>query len=175
MEKFLNIGGKSGNSDKRSEEPQQKVVPSNNSNKNPIWQYFCLLETDNSKATCHLCGSNLSLGSIKPKNQTTTNIKNHLKSKHLNEFTKFIKNMEDMKSKAEKRIRDMDCKELPHSVKNKKQKVEMFQQTIPGYVAETEEWDIHSNKAQEIHKDIFIMLVDDMQPWSMVCSTFAII
>ena len=58
---------------------------------------------------------------------------------------------------------------------NKKQKSEMFQQTIPRYVAETEEWDIHSNKAQEIHKDIFIMLVDDMQLWSMVCSTFAII
>ena len=58
---------------------------------------------------------------------------------------------------------------------NKKQKSEMFQQTIPDFVAETEEWDIHSNKAQEIHKDIFIMLVDDMQPWSIVCSTFAII
>jgi hypothetical protein len=58
--------------------------------KSPIWQYFCLLETDNSKATCHLCGSNLSLGSNKPKNQTTTNIKNHLKSKHLTEFTNFL-------------------------------------------------------------------------------------
>ena len=91
MEKFLNNGGKSGNSDKRSEPPQQNVVPSNNSNKkSPIWQYLCLLETDNSKATCHLCGSNLSLGSNKPKNQTTTNIKNHLKSKHLTEFTNFL-------------------------------------------------------------------------------------
>ena len=58
---------------------------------------------------------------------------------------------------------------------NKKQKSEMFQQTILGYVAETKEWDIHNNKAQEIHKDIFVMLVDDMQPRSMVCSTFAII
>ena len=51
----------------------------------------------------------------------------------------------------------------------------MFQQTFLGYVAETKEWDIHSNEAQEIHKDIFIMLVDDMQPWSIVSSTFAII
>ena len=58
---------------------------------------------------------------------------------------------------------------------NKKQKSKMFQQTIMGYVAEKKEWDIHSFKAQEIHKDIFIMLVDDMQPWSIVCSTFAII
>ena len=58
---------------------------------------------------------------------------------------------------------------------NKKQKSEMFQQAIPEYVAKTEEWDIHSNKAQEIHKDIFIMLVDNMQPWSIVCSTLAII
>ena len=58
---------------------------------------------------------------------------------------------------------------------NKKQKSEMFQQTIPDFVAETEEWDIYSNKAQEIHKDVFVMLVDDMQPWSMICSTFAIV
>merc|ERR1712051_682609 len=51
-----------------------------------------------------------------------------------------------------------------HTVKkmtNKKQKSEMFQQAIPEYVAKTEEWDIHSNKAQEIHKDIYIMLVDE--------------
>ena len=58
---------------------------------------------------------------------------------------------------------------------NKKQKNEMFQQTIPDFVAETEEWDIYSNKAQEIHKDVFVMLVDDMQPWSMIISTFAIV
>ena len=58
---------------------------------------------------------------------------------------------------------------------NKKQKSEMFQRIIMEYVAETKELDIHSNKGQEIHKDIFIMLVDDMQPWSIVCSTFAII
>ena len=54
---------------------------------------------------------------------------------------------------------------------NKKQKSEIIQQTIPDFVAETKEWDIYSNKAQEIHKDVFVMLVDDMQPWSMICST----
>ena len=45
------------------------------------------------------CGGTYSLGSDKPKYQSTTNIKNHLKSKHANEFQKFNKLIEKKPSK----------------------------------------------------------------------------
>ena len=54
--------------------------------KNPIWNYFTMTEYDKSKVNCNICGGIYSLGSDKPKNQTTGNIKNHLKTKHHNDL-----------------------------------------------------------------------------------------
>ena len=48
--------------------------------KGPIWTHFCQSNSDSSKAICNHCGGAYSLGSDKPKNQTTTNLKTNLKS-----------------------------------------------------------------------------------------------
>ena len=75
-----------------------KIVASESSKyKPPIWRYFTISEKDKSKAICNSCGGTLSLGSEKPKFQTTGNIKNHLKSKHQNQFLEFNKITEDSK------------------------------------------------------------------------------
>ena len=108
------------------------------------------------------------MGSDKPKIQTTTNLKNHLKAKHFNEFKKFLDNCDAAKEKKEKRIREEDCDSIPTSVKNKKQKTDMFQQTIPGYTETVKVWDINSSKGKQFHRDIFEFLVEDMHPWSTV-------
>ena len=109
-----------------------------------------------------------SLGSDKPKNQTTTNLKAHLRSKHSNQFAIFTKTLEEAKIRNEKRIRENDCDTIPTSVANKKQKIDLFQQTISGYVESVKLWDINSPKAQEFHRDVFEYLVEDMNPWSTV-------
>ena len=44
---------------------------------------------EKNKAVCKICGGVLSLGTEKPKLQTTTGLKLHLKCKHQNEFCKF--------------------------------------------------------------------------------------
>ena len=44
------------------------------------------------------CGESKSLGSASPKYQTTANLKKHLKSKHSETFTKYLKNEEELKS-----------------------------------------------------------------------------
>ena len=41
-----------------------------------------------SRAICNFCGDDYSMGSDKPKLQTSTNLKNHLKSMHENEYLK---------------------------------------------------------------------------------------
>ena len=137
-------------------------------NKNPIWKYFTVLESDKSKAKFNLCSGTYSLGSDKPKLRTTTNIRDHLKRKHLNEFLKFNKSLEDSKVRKEKRSREIDTESLPSSVQNKKQKLSIFQQTIPAFIESTKIWDINDPKSLEMHKDVFEFLVEDMHPWSMV-------
>ena len=108
------------------------------------------------------------MGSDKPKTQTTTNLKNHLKSKHHNEFRKYLDICDAAKEKKEKRTREEDCDSIPTSVKNKKQKTDMFQQTIPGYAETVKIWDINSSKGKQFHRDIFEFLVEDMHAWSTV-------
>ena len=58
----------------------------NSEKKAPIWQFFVQSDKEENKAVCKLCGGAFSLGSGKPKLQTTTGLKLHLKSKHHNEF-----------------------------------------------------------------------------------------
>ena len=95
-------------------------------------------------------------------------MKTHLKAKHHTEFSKYTKFLEDLKVRNEKRVRESDCDTIPTSVGNKKQKIELFQQTISGFTENTKIWDVNSSKAKEFHKDVFEYLVEDMIPWSTV-------
>ena len=62
--------------------------------KGPIWSHFSISESDKSKAICNYCLGAYSLGSEKPKYQTSSNLKGHLKSKHTSEYLKFKKTKE---------------------------------------------------------------------------------
>ena len=69
------------------------------------------------------------MGSDKPKYQTTTNLKVHLRSKHTSEFLKLNRTVEESKIRNEERSRENDCDQIPTPVSNKRQKVELFQKT----------------------------------------------
>ena len=81
--------------------------------KAPIWSHFAPSKSDKSKAICNHCGGVYSLGSDKPKNQTTINLKAHLRSIHSNQFAIFTKTLEEAKIRNEKRIRENDCDTIP--------------------------------------------------------------
>lgn len=51
-----------------------------------VWRYFEKLEIDRSKAVCMECNRMVSLGSDKPKFQTTSGLRSHLKSRHQDKF-----------------------------------------------------------------------------------------
>ena len=95
-------------------------------------------------------------------------MKAHLRAKHHEEFSKYTKILDETKLKNEKRLRENDCDTIPNSATNKKQKTELFQQIIPGYVDSIKHWDINTSKAQELHRDVFEFLVENMHPWSTV-------
>ena len=67
--------------------------------KSPIFNYFKVLESDKRRAECDLCGQNFSLGSEKPKFQSTSTIKNHLRTKHQDEYSKFLQEFNESKDK----------------------------------------------------------------------------
>ena len=81
--------------------------PKRSDKKNLIWDYFIQSDKDLSKALCNLCGGVYSMGSDKPKIQTTTNLKNHLKAKHFlslrNSWTIVMLLKKRKKNKLEKR------------------------------------------------------------------------
>ena len=69
----------------------------------PIWNHFTLCEKNSARAVCQKCGESKSLGSDIPKKQTTANLKNHLKTKHLDQYNKFLKSEQDLKNKKRPR------------------------------------------------------------------------
>ena len=61
----------------------------------PIWDFFQKVDTDASKAQCLQCCKLFSLGSDKPKFQTTSGLKGHLATCHKDAHTKYMKRMMD--------------------------------------------------------------------------------
>jgi len=57
---------------------------------NPIWNFFEKLECDRSRALCQECGNTLSLGSDKPKRQSVTGLKGHLRTHHKTKYKLFL-------------------------------------------------------------------------------------
>ena len=56
--------------------------------RSPIWNYFTVNE-DAHYAVCNVCQISISLGGKNTKTFNTTNIMQHLKSKHIDEFKKY--------------------------------------------------------------------------------------
>ena len=57
---------------------------------------------------------------------------------------------------------------LLFDINSKKQRIELLQSTIPGWVETSSKIDTNSEKGQKFHKSIFEMIILDLQPWSVV-------
>lgn len=130
---------------------------------NPIWNIFNVCSENLSRAECKLCGKTISVGSDKPKLRTTTNLKGHMKGKHLNKYL-------ELESKK-KTIEEEKGESNIFHITNKRARTDMYQSTIPEYVANVETWDFSSDKAQKLHRAVFDMLMVDLEPWNMVNHT----
>ena len=56
-------------------------------------------------------------------------------------------------------------------VKNKKQRLETFQKTIPNWIESNEKWDFNHPSAQKLHKSVFEMCIIDLKGWDEINST----
>jgi hypothetical protein len=114
----------------------------------PIWNYFKLLESDKSKATCDCCGINLSVVSDKPSLQSTSSIKRHLKRKHPKEFSKFL---EEMNESSDARSNKKGGRSMPKPITNKSKKDNLpDQQNQTELIENTEASDFKSEVLQNV-------------------------
>ena len=140
----------------------------------PLWAYFDVSATDNSKAKCKLCPTLVSRGNVNPSKMTTKNLNYHLKKDHPVEF-KLVEKMRTNKSSnssishgsgAESSSSIME--ENVKSLRTQQQRTAAFQATIPAWVESQTILPFRSDKAQKIHKSIFEMMMSDCQPFTIV-------
>ena len=129
----------------------------------PIWQFFEKSVADPSFAVCKVdnCKSKVSRGSKEPSKMTNTNLVNHLLRNHKDIYDKF---KEKDKENNEKRKVDEDARAT--ILKNKKQKFEYFQQTLPETVLSHVVWKKDNPHAKEGHKRVLLMIIQDLRPYS---------
>ena len=64
-------------------------TPSLKVSRNPLWNFFEKLECDRRRALCKQCGNTYSLGSDKPKLQSLSGLKYHLRVHHNDEYEQY--------------------------------------------------------------------------------------
>lgn len=78
--------------------------------KSIIWQFFTLAE--NTKfAKCKKCGRDVSRGGTTAMTYNTTNLVNHLKKKHADEYEQYSKSSTENESKATRERRQLSIEE----------------------------------------------------------------
>ena len=113
----------------------------------------------------------ISRGSSNPREMTTSTLREHLKIVHPevdingNDQTPGAAggNVTDAESRGSSKRSGTMAK--LYELCPKKNRGELFQSTIPGWVESKTELDFHGAKAQRFHKSIFEMLVLDLAPF----------
>lgn len=122
-----------------------------------VWKYF---EKKADKAACKICKKHLSLGSLAPKKQTTTNIKNHLKTIHRKEWEEFVAEQAEFENaaKQKKLKRPQSCDAIP------------AQPTLPEVLerSHVDLWPDDHPVSLQIDKSIMELIAVDMLPYNIV-------
>ena len=120
--------------------------------RSPIWKYFVICETDNSKAECTLCKTVISRGGSSAKNYSTSAMNNHLRNKHADKYEVMTA---DKRAKAD--VKADTSSPAQH-----------IQPTLSAFAAKTRKWAIDSLEARRVHEAIGRMIAVDVQPYSVV-------
>lgn len=117
--------------------------------KSAIWAYFTI-KSDTHFAECNICKAEVSRGGKSTRTFNTTNIVNHLKAKHHDEYQEY------------ERERAAEVKGAELQTASKRQQLLEETKLTP------KRWDINSPSAQKITKKIGEMIALDNQPLSLV-------
>lgn len=124
------------------------------SRKSPVWQYFDISLTNQSKAVCKICTTGLSRG-LTAKQFSTTPLINHLKHKHPDQFDEFTKKKESKPASDERRI-----VKAVHKTKVQPTLHE-FEKASKPWSRDDENWVLNTRRLAE-------MIATDMEPYSIV-------
>ena len=134
--------------------------------KSSVWDFFKVLKNNVSKAQCLLCTQSkvvVSRGGTKPKQFTTTNLRNHIRNKHPLEFQALSAKDEE---KALKRAHEVA--EHHGETSGSARKALKNQMSIQTSFDKARVWDINSGPAKKITQLIGEMMALDNQPFLMV-------
>ena len=113
---------------------------------NGVWEYFAINATDKSKVSCSICETVVSRGGKAAKSYNTTNLRNHLETKHPEEYRR-LEAKEQEASKAKGGVRQM---------------------TMAESIEKAQPYAFDHPRAQEIHKHIGEMIAVDSEPFILV-------
>ncbi len=133
--------------------------------KSSVWDFFKVLENDVSKAQCLLCTQSkvvVSRGGTKSKQFTTTNLRNHIRSKHPLDFPALSAKDEE---KAQKRAHEVAARHGETS--GTARKALKDQMSIQTSFDRARVWDINSGPVKKITQLIGEMMALDNQPFLM--------
>ena len=125
-----------------------------------VWRFFTVDPDHPKYAKCALCETKVSVGSEDPRYRCTSSLTRHLNRIHPDEMA------EEMKT-TKKRPADDEPVQI-FNLKSKKQRTDMFQQTIPQFVESKMKLPFNSSKAQGFHKSIFEMMIIDTKSKDMI-------
>ena len=110
----------------------------------PIWDFFEKNLLDPSTVACKKCKVKVSRGNKDPRKMTNSNMVSHLRNKHKDLMDKF-KEKDKENNERKRKSEDEKEKEAGTSsslLKNKKQKTDFLQQTLPEAVARAQVWSL---------------------------------
>ena len=131
-----------------------------------VWNYFKVREENSSKAQCLSCTHSkvvVSRGGNKSKQFTTTNLRNHIRSKHPLDYRTLSVKDED---KAQKRA--CEVSEQHGETSGSVRKALKNQMTLQASFEKARVWDINCGPAKKITQLIGEMMALDNQPFLMV-------
>ena len=141
-------------------------------NRSALWQFFSICEVDKKFVVCKFCNAKISRGSEDPKKQTTSGMKTHMSSKHPVEYKEPMDLTQATSSQGQlnpKCTPEVSRNETSiFNIRSKRQRIDLFETTIPDWVESKTVWDFNSEKAKKLHKSVFEMIVLDLMPWSTV-------
>jgi hypothetical protein len=119
---------------------------------------------DISFAICKKCKSKTSRGSKDPKRMTNTNLVSHLLKNHKDLYDQY--KAKDKENNEKKRKAQDEEEASGITLKNKKQRDDYFQQTLPESVLKTVAWSKDSPSSKEGHNRVLLMMIQDLRPYT---------
>ena len=147
--------------------------------RSPLWNYFKEDEADQTNVICKVgeCKQVISRGKAGTVRSrlSNTGMRGHLKSCHKGEYDELLakeKEVEAANVSTEATEADADETEnlgVPiFNLKSHKKRTTFFQQNLPAMVQAKQCYDVNDPRAKEKHRGILMMIVTDLQPFSIV-------